>query len=99
MAWLRKLNYFEKDGMTHFCHGSPVDLEEFEYIFSVEQAADLHPDLGVARADHVHRPLAPVQVVRGRRERVYEVVTKELRGAPGVSLHRVGRLGGAAAGP
>ena len=43
MAWLRKLNYFEKDGMTHFCHGSPVDLEEFEYIFSVEQAQTCIP--------------------------------------------------------
>jgi diadenosine tetraphosphatase ApaH/serine/threonine PP2A family protein phosphatase len=28
-----------KEGDVTFCHGSPVNLEEFEYIFSTEQAA------------------------------------------------------------
>lgn len=39
MAWLRTLPYEVRESDVHFCHGSPVNLEEFEYIFSVEQAA------------------------------------------------------------
>jgi predicted phosphodiesterase len=77
MNWLRKLNYFERDGMTHFCHGSPVDLEEFEYIFSVEQAATCIPiweALGqITFIGHSH--LCKAFAIG--RERVYEVVTKE----------------------
>jgi diadenosine tetraphosphatase ApaH/serine/threonine PP2A family protein phosphatase len=39
MAWLKSLPYERRDGDVTFCHGSPVNLEEFEYIFSTEQAA------------------------------------------------------------
>jgi diadenosine tetraphosphatase ApaH/serine/threonine PP2A family protein phosphatase len=39
MGWLRGLPYDRHDGEIYFCHGSPVNLEEFEYIFSVEQAS------------------------------------------------------------
>jgi diadenosine tetraphosphatase ApaH/serine/threonine PP2A family protein phosphatase len=39
MQWLRVLPYDRHDGEVYFCHGSPVNLEEFEYIFSVEQAS------------------------------------------------------------
>lgn len=39
MTWLRSLPYEVRENEVHFCHGSPVNLEEFEYIFSVEQAA------------------------------------------------------------
>jgi diadenosine tetraphosphatase ApaH/serine/threonine PP2A family protein phosphatase len=39
MAWLKGLPYEMREGDVNFCHGSPVNLEEFEYIFSVEQAA------------------------------------------------------------
>lgn len=39
MAWLKSLPYQVQDGHVTFCHGSPVNLEEFEYIFSKEQAA------------------------------------------------------------
>jgi diadenosine tetraphosphatase ApaH/serine/threonine PP2A family protein phosphatase len=39
MAWLKSLPYQVQDGDVTFCHGSPVNLEEFEYIFSKEQAA------------------------------------------------------------
>ncbi|MEZ4359599.1 MAG: metallophosphoesterase family protein [Kofleriaceae bacterium] len=38
MKWLRSLPYEVREGDVHFCHGSPINLEEFEYIFSVEQA-------------------------------------------------------------
>src|SRR5690606_32330736 len=43
IEWLRGLPYIVRDENTHFCHGSPVDLEEFEYIFSVEQAETCLP--------------------------------------------------------
>lgn len=51
IAWLRSLPYSEKlsDIGVHLCHGSPLRLEEFEYIFAPEQAAELLPiwgDLG-----------------------------------------------------
>jgi diadenosine tetraphosphatase ApaH/serine/threonine PP2A family protein phosphatase len=39
MEWLKSLPYDVREGDLHFCHGSPVNLEEFEYIFSIEQAA------------------------------------------------------------
>ena len=82
MNWLRKLNYFERDGMTHFCHGSPVDLEEFEYIFSVEQAMTCLPiwdQLGQATfIGHSH--LCKSFAIS--RERVHEVVTKEFEVHP-----------------
>ncbi len=39
MTWLRGLPYEVRENEVHFCHGSPINLEEFEYIFSVEQAA------------------------------------------------------------
>ncbi len=82
LEWLKTLTYQEKDGETHFCHGSPVDLEEFEYIFSVEQAATCIPiweRLGQATfIGHSH--LCKSFAIG--RERVYEVVTKEFEVHP-----------------
>ncbi len=45
MTWLRSLPYMHKIEGTevHLCHGSPVRLEEFEYIFAPEQARDCLP--------------------------------------------------------
>jgi diadenosine tetraphosphatase ApaH/serine/threonine PP2A family protein phosphatase len=39
MAWLRALPYEVREGSLTFCHGSPLNLQEFEYIFATEQAA------------------------------------------------------------
>jgi diadenosine tetraphosphatase ApaH/serine/threonine PP2A family protein phosphatase len=39
MRWLKELPYEVREGDLTFCHGSPVNLEDFEYIFSTEQAA------------------------------------------------------------
>ena len=39
MQWLRALPYEVREGDITFCHGSPINLEEFEYIFAPEQAA------------------------------------------------------------
>jgi diadenosine tetraphosphatase ApaH/serine/threonine PP2A family protein phosphatase len=45
MQWLRSLPYQVKlDGIAvNLCHGSPVRLEEFEYIFAPEQARECLP--------------------------------------------------------
>lgn len=45
MEWLRSLPYMHKIEGTqvHLCHGSPVRLEEFEYIFAPEQARECLP--------------------------------------------------------
>src|SRR5262245_53302226 len=71
-AWLRSLTYREKliDISVDLCHGSPVRLEEFEYIFAPEQARECLPmygDLGNRTViEHYHRckvlALAPTMV-------------------------------------
>ena len=45
MRWLKGLPYQLKldDIGVHLCHGSPVRLEEFEYIFAPEQARECLP--------------------------------------------------------
>lgn len=43
MEWLRSLPYARHEGDLYFCHGSPVSLEEFEYIFAPEQARECLP--------------------------------------------------------
>ena len=45
MAWLKGLPYQHKldDAGVLLCHGSPVRLEEFEYIFAPEQARECLP--------------------------------------------------------
>lgn len=39
MEWLRSLPYRHRDSGLLFCHGSPVNIEAFDYIFAPEQAA------------------------------------------------------------
>ena len=77
MEWLKNLPYRVQDDATHFCHGSPVDIEEFEYIFSVEQAATCIPIWGeLGRATFIgHSHLCKAFAISS--ERVYEVVTRE----------------------
>ncbi|MCC6746566.1 MAG: metallophosphoesterase family protein [Deltaproteobacteria bacterium] len=41
IEWLRTLPYEHRELDISFCHGSPLNLEEFEYIFSMEQAQQL----------------------------------------------------------
>jgi diadenosine tetraphosphatase ApaH/serine/threonine PP2A family protein phosphatase len=45
MAWLKSLPYQHKleEENVLLCHGSPVRLEEFEYIFAPEQARECLP--------------------------------------------------------
>ena len=38
VEWLRSLPYEHRELGLAYCHGSPVNLEEFEYVFAPEQA-------------------------------------------------------------
>jgi predicted phosphodiesterase len=44
MSWLRGLPYEVRQGHISFCHGAPINIEEFEYIFAPEQAARCLPE-------------------------------------------------------
>ncbi len=44
LAWLKSLPYEVREEHMAFCHGSPVNLEEFDYIFAPEQAARCLPE-------------------------------------------------------
>ena len=93
--WLEGLPYEVRDGDITFCHGSPINLEEFEYIFSVEQASrclDIWDDLGmVTFIGHSHLcksfALSP--------DGVHEVVSDRFELRPGwkyiVSVGSVGQ--------
>ena len=74
MVWLRNLPYEVREGDVTFCHGSPINLEEFEYIFSVEQATrclDIWDELGtVTFIGHSHL----CKSFALTREEVFEVV-------------------------
>ena len=41
VSWLRSLPYEHRELGLAFCHGSPLNLEEFEYIFALDQAQQL----------------------------------------------------------
>lgn len=41
IKWLRSLPYEHRESNLAFCHGSPLNLEEFEYIFALDQAQQL----------------------------------------------------------
>ncbi len=74
MNWLKELPYEVRENGISFCHGSPINLEEFEYIFSAEQAArclDIWDQLGTATfIGHSHLCKAFALT----REEVFEVV-------------------------
>lgn len=40
MEWLKELPYDVRENEVWFCHGSPLAIEQFEYIFAREQAAE-----------------------------------------------------------
>jgi predicted phosphodiesterase len=44
MSWLKALPYEVREGHISYCHGSPTNIEEFEYIFAPEQAAKCLPE-------------------------------------------------------
>jgi diadenosine tetraphosphatase ApaH/serine/threonine PP2A family protein phosphatase len=81
-AWLKSLPYEVRESDLSFCHGSPVNLEEFEYIFSTEQAArclDMWDKLAnVTFIGHSHLCKAFALT----RDEVYEVVAQKFEIRP-----------------
>jgi predicted phosphodiesterase len=77
MAWLKSLPYEVREGHMNFCHGSPVNIEEFDYIFSPEQAARCLPEYeklaDVTFIGHSHL----CKVFALTRNEVHEVVATE----------------------
>jgi diadenosine tetraphosphatase ApaH/serine/threonine PP2A family protein phosphatase len=39
--WLQELDYFERWDDIEYCHGSPINREDFEYVFNIHQANQL----------------------------------------------------------
>jgi len=97
MAWLKSIPYEVRDGAAdvHFCHGSPLHVEEFEYIFSPEQAArclDVWESLQrITFIGHSHLCKAFALT----RHEVFEVVSRRFELRPGhkyiVSVGSVGQ--------
>lgn len=58
MQWLKELPYTHRLGDVELCHGSPLQPEEYDYVFALDQARDLvtqKPDLaGVTFIGHSH---------------------------------------------
>ncbi len=95
MTWLQSLPYEVREGHMAFCHGSPINLQEFEYIFAPEQAARCCPEYDkladITFIGHSHL----CKAFAFNREEVYEVVTQEFEVRPGlryvVSVGSVGQ--------
>ena len=95
MDWLRGLPYSRHEAELYFCHGSPVNLQEFEYIFAPEQAALCLPiwdelgDVTFIGHSHLCKSFALT------RTEVYEVVAQKFAIRPGhryiVSVGSVGQ--------
>src|SRR6185295_6382019 len=95
MAWLKSLPYERREGHICFCHGSPINLEEFEYIFSTEQAARCLPfwdqlaDVTFVGHSHLCKAFAL------SRHEVHEVVAQKFEIRPGyryvISVGSVGQ--------
>lgn len=41
LAWLSALPYTVREGWVEYCHGSPLEPEQYDYIFLTEQAEEL----------------------------------------------------------
>ncbi|MEE9383272.1 MAG: metallophosphoesterase family protein [Nannocystaceae bacterium] len=94
-AWLEGLPYEVRGDDVHFCHGSPVRIEQFDYIFNVEQAETCLPIWeGMSKLTLIgHSHLCKAFAIAPTR--VYEVVSREFTLRPGfryvVSVGSVGQ--------
>jgi diadenosine tetraphosphatase ApaH/serine/threonine PP2A family protein phosphatase len=62
LAWLSSLPYSVREGSVGYCHGSPLEPEQYEYIFLLDHARDLLPIVAdlprVTFIGHSHLPRA-----------------------------------------
>src|SRR3954462_4601465 len=77
MTWLQALPYEVREGHISFCHGSPINIEEFEYIFAPEQAARCLPEWDRLPAGTVIGHLHPCKSFALRDDDVHEVVAQK----------------------
>ncbi len=95
MDWLRSLPYEVREGDVHFCHGSPLNIEEFDYIFARDQAARCLPMLeGMGQLTLIgHSHLCKAFALNA--DGVQEVVSQQFQLRPGykyiVSVGSVGQ--------
>lgn len=94
LEWLRSLPYEARDGHVGYCHGSPVHIEEFDYVFEPEQAATCLPEFerlaDVTFIGHSH--LCKSFALSS--DDVYEVVTRQFELRPGMRyIVSVGSVG------
>ena len=94
LAWLKSLPYEVRDGHIGYCHGSPVNIEEFDYVFAPEQAARCIPDFDrladVTFIGHSHLCKAFALT----RDDVYEVVAQSFEVRKGMRyIVSVGSVG------
>ena len=86
-----------KDHVISFCHGSPINIEEFEYIFAPEQAARCLPewerlaDVTFIGHSHLCKSFALAN------DDVHEVVAQKFELRARAQVHHQRRLGRAAA--
>lgn len=96
MEWLKALPYEVTEGDVHFCHGSPLNIQEFDYIFAKEQAAQcmvIFPEMSqLTLIGHSHLCKAFALSEAGA---VHEVVAQKFELRPGwkyiVSVGSVGQ--------
>jgi predicted phosphodiesterase len=94
LEWLKSLPYEVREGHMSFCHGSPVNLEEFEYVFAPEQAARCIPEwdrlADVTFIGHSHL----CKAFALSRDEVYEVVAQRFEIRAGLKyIISVGSVG------
>ncbi len=97
MDWLKGLPYEVRENDVLFCHGSPLNIEEFDYIFARDQAAqcmsiwDSMPSLTVIGHSHLCKSFA----LNPEHAGAQEVVAQKFQLRPGwkyiVSVGSVGQ--------
>ena len=97
LQWLKNLPYEVRKGDVHYCHGSPLNIEEFDYIFARDQAAqcmsiwDSMPQLTVIGHSHLCKSFA----LNPEHAGAQEVVAQKFQLRPGwkyiVSVGSVGQ--------
>lgn len=81
LAWLESLPYSVREGPVEYCHGSPVEPAQYEYIFLLEQAEELLPMYGdladLTLIGHSHLPRAYALTPKGAKSVLAETVKLE----------------------
>jgi diadenosine tetraphosphatase ApaH/serine/threonine PP2A family protein phosphatase len=94
-AWLASLPYTVREGWVEYCHGSPLEPEQYEYIFLLEQAEELISVLGdladVTFIGHSHLPRAYALTADGAKSVLDDVVELKPGAKYIVSIGSVGQ--------